>query len=156
MGDRKPFTLRERRRWSQDFGHRPVNGWGAGDLPGPWCPGDVVALVEPFPDDGGGYNRLRGQAGPYFVVTCGFSIDEGDAWYFRVYDGNGQGGSDRMHVAYAGRCDWTEPVDYMSHFRLVETPDPEGLALRERMLADGWAWTPHPRCEACGQEILDG
>ena len=152
MAERKPFTLRERRRWTQGFGHRPVNNWGDGDLPAPWCPGDVVVLVEPLPDDDDGYNRLRGQVGPHFVVTCGFSIDEGDEWYFRVYDGNGEFGSDRMHVAY----DWPEPVEYMRCFRLVETPDPEGLALRERMIADGWSWTAHPRCEACGQEIRDG
>ena len=69
MGERKPFTLKERKRWSQDFGQRARNNWGAGDLPAPFCAGDIVELVGTVPDDEGGYNRLRGQTGPFFVVT---------------------------------------------------------------------------------------
>lgn len=144
---RKPFTLRERRKWSQDYGYRHRNNWGSGDLPAPFCAGDVVRLVgEPN-------ERLRGQTGPFFVVTYGPSIDEGDAWYFRVYDGNGLSGSDRLHVASADRCTWDEDVDWMACFELVETIDPEGLALRQRMLADGWSYTPPLSCPECGQDL---
>lgn len=146
MSERKPFTLRERRRMSQDFGHRPVNNWGSGDLPAPWCSGDVVRLVgEP-------HERLYGQQGPFFVVTYATSVDEGDAWYFRVHDGAG-GRCDRLHVASADRSNFEEDIDWMECFKLVETSDPEGLTRREEMLAAGWSYTSPAVCEACGQRL---
>lgn len=150
MGKRKPFTLVERRRWSQDFGYRYVNNWGGGDLPAPFAAGDVVRLVRPFPRDEGGYDRLRGQEGPFFVVTYGPSIDEGDAWYFRVSDGEHRG-SDRLHVSYPDRSTWSEAINYMESFDLVETIDSEGLALRDQMIRDGWTMPDSIRpCPACG------
>lgn len=143
-----PFTMKQRRLWSQGFGSRARNGWGAGDLPAPYCAGDIVRLtIDPADND-----RLRGQTGPLFVVTYGPSIDEGDAWYFRVYDGNGYG-SDRLHVAYAERSTWDEDIDWMAGFELVDTADPEGLAERERMLAEGWTFTVPHRCPACGTRL---
>lgn len=152
MSARKPFTLRDRKGMCQDFGHRPLNGWGAGTLPAPWCSGDVVELVDTPQRDHDGDDRLRGQTGPFFVVSYACSIDEGDGWYFRVYDGNGDHGSDRMHVVYAERSDWDTTVDWMAPFRLVETPDPDGLAERQRLLADGWSVeeVPCPACDGTG------
>ena len=153
-------TKRLRGQCTQNgYGRRPVNRWGDGDLPGPFAEGDVVRLVgEP-------HERLRGLAGPIFVVSYACSIDEGDAWYMRVTDFS-EGpfddmfdrrrkywaGSDRLHVAWAERSDWTDDVDWMACFELVETADPEGLALREQMLADGWSYTSPPKCPTCGHE----
>lgn len=148
---RKPFTQRERKKWSQDYGHRYVNNWGSGDLPAPFCAGDIVELIEPMPDDDDGDNRLRGQKGPLFVVTYGPSVGEGDDWYFRVRDGSREGGSDRLHVFEGGAG-----INYMAPFRLVETVDPEGLAERERLLAAGWSYTPPEECPTCGQEVGRG
>lgn len=146
---RKPFTLRQRRRMCQSFGNRPRNNWGCdweGGLPAPWCEGDIVRLRSPMPDEGDGHPRLRGIRGPLCVVTYATSIGEGDEWYFRVEDGVYEGCSDRLHVI-------PPKTDWMSWFELVETPDPEGLALRGRMLAEGWSYTPPPTCEACGQRL---
>ncbi len=128
---------------AQDFDYRPTNNWGEGALPAPWCQGDVVKLV------GESVDRLRGMTGPYFVVTYACSIGEGDDWYFRVEDHNGYTGSDRLHVFNGG----VDATDWMRPFDLVETRDPEGLAKREQMLADGWSYTPPPTCEACGQRL---
>ncbi len=68
------------------------------------------------------------------------SAGPGDEWYFQV--GDGTSGWNLADLA---------PVS------LVETADPDGLAVRERMLTDGW------RCPTCGQEmradlaaVLDG
>lgn len=142
-GRRKPFTLRERKRWTQDFGWRPLNNWNDGELPAPFCGGDVVRLVgEP-------HERLRGMVGPYFVVTYATSIDEGDGWYFRVYDGSDMDvGSDRLHVVSAERSEWDTSVDWMSCFELVETTDPDGLALRQQMIDVGWSLRTVP-CHFC-------
>jgi hypothetical protein len=39
----------------------------------------------------------------------------------------------------------------MAGFTLVETADPQGLALREQMIADGWAFSAHWKtCPTCG------
>lgn len=146
---RKPFTIRERRRMCQNFDSRPTNNWGSGDLPAPFCEGDIVRLVGEVPDEGDGWPRLRGQRGPLFVVSYACSVGEGDDWYFRVEDGTLDGyGSDRLHVFDGGKqMNWMEP------FELVETRDPEGLRLREQMLAEGWRYEPPPTCAACGQRL---
>lgn len=127
---RLPFNLRDRKRLSTQsgYGFRPRNNWGSGDLPAPFAEGDIVERVSDVADD-----RLRDQAGPFFVVSCAFSIDEGDEWYFRVRDGSTPWGSDRLHVL--------PTADYMAAFSLVDTSDPDGLALREMMLAEGWVDT---------------
>ena len=154
MSARKPFTLRERARFTQfSYGRRPTNGWDQGDLPAPWAEGDVVRLVGEVGD-----NRLRGVRGrafldgDYFVVDTAFSVDEGDGWYFRVTAGEanrlGHLSSDRLHV-FRG-CDGVPDCDYMEAFELVESADPKGLELRERMLADGWSHEPAKRCPTCG------
>lgn len=150
MSARKPFTKRERHRATQNgLGHRPVNNWGDGDLPAPWAQGDVVYLASPVNEEQ--RKRLNGQTCGYFVITYATSIDEGDAWYFRVWDGKSGRGSDRMHVAFTERCAWDTPVDFMHGFQLVETADPEGLALRERMIADGWQFSDRwDVCPTCG------
>jgi len=153
---RKPFTLAERRAASHYvLGRRPTNDWGDGDLPAPWAEGDVVRLRDDARLSREFLSRLdmsvRGRqwwSSPrnrgYFVVSCAWSIDEGDAWYFRVRDGEGERASDRLHVAYRERCTWKKSIDFMAPFDLVETADPEGLAVRERMLAAGWE-CPRPR-----------
>ena len=149
MTARKPFTKRERARASQHpLGMRPTNRWGDGDLPAPWAAGDVVELTDCPP------TRLADMMGPFFVVTTAFSIDDGDAWYFRVTDSTADDrSSDRLHVACAERCSryWTEDVDYMSCFTLVETADPDGLALRAQRLRDGWSLPPERVCTHCGR-----
>lgn len=147
-GRRKPFTLRERRAFSQDFGHRPRSAWGGGDLPAPFCAGDVVELVGEMSDESDGHPRLRGMTGPFFVVSYACSIGEDDEWYFRVDDGDT--GSDRLHVIP------TMDIDWMAPFRLVETVDPDGLAERERLLAAGWSYTPPELCPTCGHETTRG
>ena len=104
--------------------------------------------------------------GPLFVVTYACSIGEGDAWYIRVSDLQGEPepemfdrrrkfwpGSDRLHVAYADRSEWTQDVDWMACFELVDTADPEGLAKRNLMLDAGWTWVAPQTCPQCGQEV---
>ena len=130
------------------FGSRPVNNWGEGDLPAPFAEGDLLWLPEPYEVD-----RLRGMGQPgWYVVTYATSIDEGDAWYFRVTN-DPKKSSDRMHVIYAERADVGSDVDHdwMARFVLVETTDPDGLAERERLLAEGWSYEPPPRCPTCNQ-----
>ena len=156
MNERLP-TKRTRRALSQDYGYRPRNNWGSGDLPAPWCPGDIVRLVRPGDDEW--RDRMRGvpvNPGGLYLVSCAFSIDEGDAWYFRVSTPTAT--SDRLHVAGEGRFNrqgfsaGTVSLDYMAPFGLVDTPDPDGLELRRRLLADGWSYTPPPLCvcPSCG------
>lgn len=142
--DRLPFTQRQRRRMCQQYGHRPRNNWDKGDLPAPWCEGDIVRLTGDMP------SRLTNQEGPYFVVTYATSIDEGDAWYFRLHD-HTDGRSDRLHVASAARSSFPDDLDWMAPFELIDTPDPDGLAERERLLRAGWSYTPPPTCPSCGQ-----
>lgn len=152
MGKRLPFTKAERRAICQDFGLRPVNDWGSGDLPAPFAQGDLVELVDTTADLG----RLREvPVRRLYVVAYACSIDEGDAWYFRVgcyVDGEDWGRvSDRLHVAYPERSTWEEPVDWMAPFRLVETVDPAGLELREKLLRDGWSFEAQwSKCPTCG------
>lgn len=149
MAKRLPFTKVERRRWSQhQFGHRPVNDWGSGDLPAPWAAGDIIEV----PEGSGPIKRLNAEPGLY-VVDAAFSIDEGDAWYFRVTDGSSS--SDRLHVAYAERSTWDKDVNWLEGCTLVDTADLDGLALRERMIADGWGLIRSemacPRCNGTGR-----
>jgi hypothetical protein len=148
---RKP-SKRQRRRLGRGatFGSRPVNNWGSGDLPAPFAEGDLLWLEDVYDVD-----RMRGMGEPgHYVVTYATSIDEGDAWYFRVTN-DPDNSSDRLHVAYAERSDFDEDHDWMAPFVLVETSDPDGLALRERMLADGWTYTPPSKCPTCGQSWPD-
>ena len=158
MSERKPFTMRERRAACDAFGSRERNNWNSGDLPAPYADGDVLYLPHK-PE----HSRLErdgmGEPGHYMVVS-GYSVDEGDAWYFRVSDGVKVGDgwrrcSDRLHVVGPGGADkgWDLPCDYMADFELVETSDPEGLAERQRLLAEGWRYEAPPRCGECGQRL---
>ena len=146
-------TKRQHRRLGRGatFGSRPVNNWGDGDLPAPFAEGDLLWLPEPYEVE-----RMRGMGQPgWYVVTYATSIDEGDAWYFRVTN-DPENGSDRMHVIYAARSDSLgsdTDHDWMAPFVLVETTDPVGLAERERLLAEGWTYVQPPRCDACGQRV---
>lgn len=143
----KPFNKRERRRlcYQAGFGFRERNDWNSGDLPAPYAEGDLLWLPQ-----GKEHARLHGLGWGYFVVCAGFSIDEGDAWYFRVSNGSDRN-SDRLHVAFAERCTWDESVNWMIEFELIDTADPEGLALRKQMLSAGWEGPPPVRkCPTCG------
>lgn len=134
------------------LGHRPVNNWGDGDLPAPYAEGDTIRV----PDGARALDRMHGMGPGRYRVVYATSIDEGDAWYFRLaprfraYDEC----SDRLHVAYADRsATWCAgDVDWLAGCELVKTADPDGLALRERMLAEGWA-APKPwvTCPTCGR-----
>lgn len=161
MAPRLPFNKRDRHRSTQSrLGYRPVNGWGDGDLPAPWAEGDIVDV----PPTAVCVNGLGGDeeslprwwvTGPC-VIAYACSIDEGDAWYFRLC--NGKPGptkrqmlahgpewecSDRLHVAFARRVgSFPGGVDWMAGCTLIDTADPDGLARRERMLADGWSYPP--------------
>lgn len=150
----KPFTIPQRRRLSQQhsYGHRPTNDWGEGNLPAPFAEGDLLHLDRVAYES----ERLRGMGPGYFVVTCAFSIDDGDAWYFRVCNEVGKMSSDRLHVAYPGRCSepYDDGVDWMAGFELVDTADPEGLAKRNALLLDGWTFTKPPVCPHCHQRII--
>lgn len=160
MGERLPFTKKERERiirgrtsgrlaLHERYGHRPVNHWGDGDLPGPWAVGDIVRIPE-----GARAFDQRVQEGPgNYVVVTAFSIDAGDAWYFRVSK-TGEDCSDRLHVAYAARSTqppWDEDLDFLEGCTLVDTADPAGLELREQMLAAGWALPQKEGCSMCGR-----
>ena len=139
-----------------DFGHRPLSNWGSGDLPAPFATGDLLWLDQPYND-----KRMRPELGDpgWYVVVYSTSIDEGDAWYFRVERiGDPLRCSGRMHVVHADRAEMGQggDLDYMAPFELVETADPEGLAERERLLADGWAYVRPPRCRTCGQRLPNG
>ena len=145
MSARKAFTQRQRRTLSTQngygYGHRPRTEWGAGDLPGPYAEGDVLWL----PEEGAHVERMRGVSSGYVVACCAFSIGEGDEWYMRVSDGRCVDASDRLHVIPG--------CDFLADAVLVETSDPDGLALRERMLSDGWTYTAPAKCPTCGQRV---
>lgn len=157
-------TFKQRRRLCRQagYGHRARNNWGGGDLPAPFAEGDLLWLPEPYPVD-----RMRGrrmgQPG-WYVVSCGFSIDEGDAWYFRVTRTMVDLSSDRLHVATAARSSWDDDVDWMAPFVLVETSDPDGLAERSRLVDGGWSFASRwERCPTCGTvnrtpdaDLIDG
>ena len=151
-----PFTQRQRRKLccQYGYGHRERNNWNSGDLPAPYAEGDIVYCTE--------VNDRIARCDPksptavepgYFVVAAGFSIDEGDAWYFRVSrDGEI---SDRLPVIYKDRSTLDVDANWMSIFTLVETSDPAGLAEREQLLAAGWEFPAPKKCPTCGQRIYD-
>lgn len=145
----KPFTLYQRQRLCRQdgYGHRCTNNWHMGDLPAPWAEGDLIFIPEDKTN-----NRMDDMGWGYFVVSAGFSIDDGDAWYFRVTNTK-DNGSDRLHVAFKERSTWDEDADWMAGWQLVESSDPEGLATRERLLAEGWTFTKPKVCPHCGQRI---
>jgi hypothetical protein len=116
------------------YGRRPTNNWGHGNLPAPFAIGDLVEMTA-----NANTSRMRGMTEPgLYVVLSAWSIDEGDAWYFRVTNDK-LNASDRHHVAHAERSTWDKPVDWMAGFRLIETADPDGLAKREALIAAGWS-----------------
>jgi hypothetical protein len=142
-------TKREWRRLARGarFGHRPTNEWGSGDLPAPYAEGDLLWLAQPTVE------RLYGMGQPgWYVVVYATSIDEGDAWYFRVTN-DPEGCSDRLHVIFSTRSGLNGDADWMAPFELVETLDPDGLAERERLLAAGWTFERPARCATCGQVL---
>jgi hypothetical protein len=149
MTDRKPFTKREAARLcggAARIGHRPRTGWGLGDLPAPWAVGDLIAVTET--------NDRLSFAGPGLVCDVS-SIDEGDAWYVYVASPDADPKypwlhlrSGRLHLAWASRSTWDEDASWLSA-TLIETADPEGLALRERLLASGWSFFD-ATCPTCG------
>jgi hypothetical protein len=95
---------------------------------------------------------MDGLDGPgRWVVSCVFSIDEGDAWYIRLARNLRTPSSDRLHVVFADRAELGPDLDWLEGCTLVKTVDPGGLAKREEMLAAGWSYTPPPRCPTCGQ-----
>lgn len=140
---KKPFSLNQRKLLSRQsqFGYRSKNNWEDGDLPAPYAEGDLI-----FVPQGATNERMNWMGWGYFVVSGGFSIDEGDAWYFRI--SNDKEVSDRLHVAFEDRCTWNYSVDWMSgrrnfnnqivKWQLIETSDPVGLVRRKHMLAQGW------------------
>ena len=137
-------------------GYRPTNNWGDGDLPAPYAEGDVIDV----PEGARALERMQtyGTMGPgRYKVVYATSIDQGDAWYFRL--GKKLTGddpvSDRLHVAYNDRTeyDWGHDVNWLDGCTLVRTADPDGLARREQMLADGWTYERSKRCPTCGQKV---
>lgn len=124
-------------------GHRPRCAWGSGDLPSPYAEGDIIDV----PADAKALERMESLDGPgRYKVIAAHSIDDGDAWYFRIAKYMRKGPcSGRLHVAHAGRFDthgWggVTEVDWLEGCTLVRTADPDGLAEREHMLADGWTF----------------
>jgi hypothetical protein len=140
VSERLPFNKRDRKRlcYQAGYGFRGTNDWGSGNLPGPYAEGDIVQLIDVSKTDDRLTSRMPAGNGEFFVVCAGFSIGEGDDWYYRV--SKGEGASDRLHVI-------SGDVDYMTAFRLVDTADPDGLGLREWLLAGGWE---PPTCEQRG------
>jgi len=149
MAKRLPFNQRDRHRSTQShLGYRPVNNWGDGDLPAPWAEGDIVnVLADAYCLQGNvrdGINRWWYPGFAVIAYVC--SIDEGDAWYVRLCNGKpGPNGpewesSDRLHIAHGSRTvSLQADVDLMAGVELVDTADPEGLALRNQMIAEGWS-----------------
>lgn len=150
MAERLPYTKAQRRKWADTrFGYRPACRWGMGDLPAPFAEGDIVRV----PDGARALERLNGmQPGP-LVVCSAFSIDEGDAWFFRVTDGIES--SDRLHIAYTDRVvSWpgNRPVNWLEGCELIDTADSAGLARRVLLLAHGWAPPVRDVCPTCRRE----
>lgn len=148
-----PYTMAERRRMSQhEFGHRPTNDWGSGDLPSPWAAGDVVEVA----DGSVALQRMDGRPAGLYVVGTVFSIDEGDAWYVRLDDGDRSWTSGRLHIAFPDRSTWTNPIDWTEGVTLVDTGDPDGLADRRRMIDAGWGLVcSSSPCSRCGGDGIN-
>lgn len=133
--------------------HRPVSSWGSGDLPAPFAITDIVDV----PADAKALERMHGMGpGRYEIVTA-YSIDEGDAWYFRLAPNRRDASpcSDRLHVIHAERCDnkWAKAsIDWLEGCT-VTTRDSDGLAKREAMIAAGWEPPHRYYCPTCGHEI---
>ena len=145
----KPFTVNQRKGlcYQDGFGYRGRNRWGMGDLPGPYAEGDLIFIPEDKT-----HERLRDMGWGYFVVSAGFSIDDGDAWYYRVSNAR-HFNSDRLHIAWADRSSWGEDKNWMAGWELVDTSDPDGLEVRNRLLAKGWTYIGPKVCDQCGQRI---
>lgn len=145
----KPFTVYQRKGlcYQDGYGFRGRCDWGMGDLPGPYAEGDLLFIPEDRTHD-----RLHGMGWGYFVVAAGFSIDEGDAWYYRVSNAK-HSTSDRLHVAWTDRSTWDHDQNWMDGWQLIESSDPEGLAARNRLLADGWSFTDPNVCPMCGHRL---
>lgn len=142
-------TSRRRGLQHERFGARPVNEWGSGDLPAPYAEGDLLLI----PADCPGITDGRISTGPgLYVIYCVFSVDDGDAWYMRATRPENDRGSDRLHVAWADRSCWAEDCDYLAGAVLLDTADADGLAKRNRMLANGWMPRRRP-CPACGSTV---
>lgn len=130
-----------------------MSSWGSGDLPAPFAITDVVHI----PEGAKALERMHGMGpGRYEIVTA-YSINEGDAWYFRVASNRRATSpcSDRLHVIYAERCDGTWAKSSINSLEgcTVITSDPDGLIQREAMIAAGWQPAPHTYCPTCGHEI---
>lgn len=130
-----------------EFGHRPVNNWGSGNLPAPYAEGDTLWLPLWHENS----ERLEGLGHGKFTVTTVLSVDEGDAWYCRVDNEEGVG-SGRLHVSFPERCvTFPEKMNFMDVFDRLETADPDGLALREQMLTQDWKpLVGRGKCPHCG------
>lgn len=150
-----------------EFGFRPLNCWGSGNLPAPWAVGDVLDI----PPGAKALERMRGMSPGRYRIVCAFSIDEGDAWYFRVaaLESSGpQRCSDRLHVIsdrperVSTEISSVGGVNWLKGCRMVDkTVDPKGLALRQRMLRAGWSLTPRdertcPTCSGSGRIRSEG
>lgn len=138
------------------YGYRPTNNWGQGSLPAPWAEGDIVQLSY-REEHSHLASRLHGmhlyETPGFFVVSYATSIDEGDAWYFRVrtYTKNGiSDSSDRLHVIGTASFNRPTPTDWMAQFTLIKSSDPDGLALRNQMLKD-WVFERTAVCFYCNQ-----
>lgn len=133
-------------------GDRMTNRWNDGDLPAPYAEGDVIHVpegAEPIKDE------PDVPPGRYKVVYVA-SVDEGDAWYVRLGKYMNKGPvTRRLRVVHAARSSpsWENDIDHLAGCTLVKTADPDGLALRERMLAGGWSYQAPERCPTCGREM---
>lgn len=145
----RTYTKRERSRIAYStLGHRARSAWGEGDLPAPFAEGDIVDISE-------GAECLMGEHEPgAWVVEYCWSVDEGDAWHVRL-GRPGQPLPWRHPVAWADRSNYDHDVDRV-RATLIDTFDPEGLALRERMIADGWALDLSDVCPTCGARGMFG
>lgn len=124
------------------FDYRPVNAWGAGDLPCPYAPGDLIDV----PAGAKALERMDGWAPGRYRVIGSFSVDEGDASYVRLGRlGNERVVSGKLYVVSKARSGWDEDCDHLEGCKLVETADLDGWATRESMLLAGWRMdSPEP------------
>lgn len=123
-------------------GRRPRSGSSADEgIPAPYAEGDLLR-VPPGAHILERIERLR--PGVYQIVSA-VSLDEGDVWYFRLHNDHRRRPTGELYVIHGGRASsyWKgTDFDALSGCELLETADPEGLAQREQMLADGWQFEP--------------